>query len=395
MSRSSAHAAPGNGPFGRIRSWASSGWSKRKIALVGGSAVVIIGAASTGIVLASSGGSQAAVHPGASSTTTAPAASTSGAKTKTTTRPPPVDPHLCPLTGLRAPDGKDPDRPALAVKVGNDPAARPQSGLQDADIVFDTLAEGGIVRYIAVFQCHSSSDIGPIRSVRYDDWHVLQQFGHVDLAFVHGIDPDVNTVASLPWICDLDEFTHSNAYFSPPYRVAPEDTYTSTAALYSSCRDTGPPPALFTYSTAMPPGAGPLAGAQIVYNPDESDIVWRWSAAKQAWLHFYNDEGSLQPDIDDQGVQLRATNVVIEVVNITYGSQPETPGSTGDVQAQTTGRGTAYIMRGGKVIPCKWVRPALADITHYVNAKGSRISLQPGTTWVELVPTWAPISWTP
>jgi Protein of unknown function (DUF3048) N-terminal domain/Protein of unknown function (DUF3048) C-terminal domain len=362
---------------------------------VAGSAVIVVGAATTGIVLASTGGSQAAVHAGkGSTTTTTPATSTSSAKKKTTTTTPPLNPHLCPLTGLEAPGGVVPDRPALAVKVGNDPAARPQSGLQDADVVFDTLAEGGIVRYIAVFQCHSSSDIGPVRSVRYDDWHVLQQFGHVDLAFVHGIDPDVDTVASLHWICDLDDFSHSNDYFNPVGRYPPEDTYTSTAALYSSCPNTGKPPPLFTYSTAVPPGAGPLAAVQIVYNPDESDIVWRWSAARLAWLHFYNDDGYLQPDIDSQGVQLQATNVVIEKVNITYGTQEETPDSTGDVQAQTTGEGTAYIMRNGKVIPCKWVRPTLADITYYVNASGARISLQPGTTWVELVPTWAPVTWT-
>ncbi|HTT86353.1 MAG TPA: DUF3048 domain-containing protein, partial [Acidimicrobiales bacterium] len=73
---------------------------------------------------------------------------------------------VCPLTGQSAPGGQVPQRPALAIKVDNYPAARPQSGLNDADIVFEEPVEGGITRFVAVFQCQPASLVGPIRSAR-------------------------------------------------------------------------------------------------------------------------------------------------------------------------------------------------------------------------------------
>src|SRR5271163_2095848 len=77
--------------------------------------------------------------------------------TTTTTAPPPV----CPLTGEPAPGGSIPQRPAMAVKIDNYPAGRPQSGLDKADIIFEEPVEGGITRFAAVFQCQTSALIGP------------------------------------------------------------------------------------------------------------------------------------------------------------------------------------------------------------------------------------------
>src|SRR5581483_4111884 len=90
--------------------------------------------------------------------------------TTTTTKPPgsPNGPK-CPLTGRAAPSGKVPQRPALAVKVDNYSAARPQSGLDNADIVFEEPVEGGITRFVAIFQCQNAALVGPIRSARNID----------------------------------------------------------------------------------------------------------------------------------------------------------------------------------------------------------------------------------
>ena len=75
----------------------------------------------------------------------------------------------CPLSGVPAPTGGVPNRPAMAVKVDNYPTARPQSGLDKADIVFEQPVEGGITRYVAVFQCNDAFLIGPVRSARSID----------------------------------------------------------------------------------------------------------------------------------------------------------------------------------------------------------------------------------
>jgi len=102
-----------------------------------------------GVVLAavmSSGSTKGGTHSSTSTTL----------KTTTTTRPRAVvSSKVCPLTDLPAPGGKAPQRPALAVKIGNDFSSRPQSGLDQADIVYEEMAEGGITRYMAVFQCRT------------------------------------------------------------------------------------------------------------------------------------------------------------------------------------------------------------------------------------------------
>src|SRR5580698_834968 len=104
----------------------------------------------------------------------------------TTTTAPPTD---CPLTGAPAPPGGVPQRPALAVKVDNYPDARPQSGLDQADIVFDEPVEGGITRFAAVFQCQSPTLVGPIRSARAVDLQIMDQLSKPILVHVGGINP--------------------------------------------------------------------------------------------------------------------------------------------------------------------------------------------------------------
>jgi hypothetical protein len=379
----------GGGLRRRSRAHGGGGWgSPRRLALIGAGAVVLLGGIGVGgYVLASSKPAK-------------PAASNAHKpKPAPTTSVVPVTEPLhhtptCPLTGLPAPGGVVPQRPVLAVKVGNDPNARPQSGLENADIVFDTLAEGGITRYIAVYQCGNASAIGPIRSVRWDDWHILQMFGRADLAFVNGINPDIDTVASLPWICDLDEFESSGAYYQDPDRYPPESTYSSTAALWKACPK-GPAPApIFRYAPAVPGGAGPVKSVEINYSFD-ADVIWQWSAAHHAFLHFYRENGGVVADLDDQGQQLQATNVVIELVNIEYGPYEESPGGTGDVEAQLTGTGTAYVLRDGHIERGTWSHPSWSVAPVLTAADGKPMTLQPGNTWVELVPYSDSVTFTP
>jgi hypothetical protein len=371
------------GSQGRTRRHAKgSRWSGRRLALVGSSAAVILAGIGIGGYVLASNGKASSPPPRAKSHTPIKKKKTSTVKVVA------IHPQgpTCPLTGLPAPGGKVPQRPVLAVKVGNDPDARPQSGLEDADIVFDTLAEGGITRYIAVYQCGNASDVGPVRSVRWDDWHILQMFGRADLAFVHGIDPDVATVESLPWVCDLDAFAHYSLYTTDPNREAPEATYTSTAALWSGCPAGPAPPAIFQFSATPPATATRMTSAELNYSYD-ADVVWVWSPTHHAFLHFYRENGSLVPDMDDLGQQLQATNVVIEMVTLEYGPYEETPGSTGDVESQTAGSGgVAYVLRDGVIEKGTWSRPTWSDIATLTLADGKTMTLQPGQTWVEYVP---------
>jgi Protein of unknown function (DUF3048) N-terminal domain/Protein of unknown function (DUF3048) C-terminal domain len=292
-------------------------------------------------------------------------------------------PSRCPLTDVPAPGGKVPARPAVAVKVGNEPeGARPQSGLNEADIVFDTPAEGGIMRYVVVYQCDSASSIGPTRSVRWVDWHILQAFGHPILAFAGGIAPDVNTVEGLGWLTPADLLAGAqSAGVRITSRLAPDNLYTSTAALWSLARTTSPPQPVFSYSGALPSLATPASALSIDFSPG-TDVVWKWDQRSGTWLHTYSGV----TDIDALTSQpVTTTNIVVQIVHFTFGPYVESLGGSGDVESQTTGTGPGYLLRGGEAIRVVWHRATASSPWTFTDAAGRAVGLAPGRTWVEIL----------
>ena len=178
----------------------------------------------------------------------------------------------CPLTGLPAPGGQVPQRPALAYKVDNYPAARPQSGLTNADIVFEEPVEGGITRLVAVFQCQSANLVGPIRSARAIDVPILGQLGKPLFVHAGGINPVIGLVNAGNLFND-DVFTHASIVQHLPGRYAPYDTYASTSAAWAlNQSDTTPPAPLYTYSATAPDGdAGGIGGDRLL--GDQQQLV--------------------------------------------------------------------------------------------------------------------------
>jgi hypothetical protein len=292
--------------------------------------------------------------------------------------------HLCPLTGQRAGHGRVPARPAIGVKIGNDPASRPQSGLQAADIVYEEMAEGGITRYLALFQCRQVASLGPVRSVRWDDWHVLATYGHPILAFAGGILPWENVVAHLGWLHDANAFYYpaANAFHRTTNRVPPWNLYTSTEALWRlDPRVHTPPPMQFRYRSAPPKGSVRSSGVTVVGFASGSNVVWRWNPLHKAFERSYGST----PDRDASGQQLHATNVVVEVVRGVPG--PVESGVNGrEVESIIRGHGPAFVFTGGKVERGTWRTFRYGERPHLRFGDGRPMALEPGNTWVELVP---------
>jgi hypothetical protein len=344
------------------------------------------------VVTLSSGSPKTAGH----STTTS---TSSGATTTTGTHHHPVlVAHNCPLTGVPAPGGKVPQHPALAVKIGNDPNSRPQSGLDDADIVYEEMAEGGITRYMAVFQCQNAPLIGPIRSVRWDDWNMLQQYGHAILAYSGGIDPWMQVAASLPFIYNANGsiFPTANAYFryssstAPADQGAPYNYYSSTVALWKLFpKVTKPPPQLFKFSKAVPASATPVASASVDFS-ESSPVVWHWSTTIHKWLRYYDTT----PDTDPSGHQFQATDVIIQIVPTSPGPYSESGADSPDVESHMIGTGKAYVLRNGMIEKGTWSRPGPYSITKFTFPNGKPMRLYPGNVWYELVPDYCTVSFT-
>jgi hypothetical protein len=294
-------------------------------------------------------------------------------------------PPVCPLTGLRPPGGKIPQRAALAVKVENLPEARPQWGLDKADIVFEEPVEGGITRFIAVYQCHTAPRIEPVRSGRLVDVQILQPLGKILFAYSGAIDPVIEAVDSPGSLLqDVGADKAGGAYSRDPTRYEPHNLETSTAALYSAAATFGysekPPPPIFTYGKKAPGGT---PASQVNLDLPLDVTTWTWHRDTGLWYRSYSDTGlAMQGD----GDQIAASNVVVMLVHEYPTQYVEDATGAHENELTLTGSGPAWVFRDGAQFYGKWERPTLSQAAYFVETNGTRVTLTPGNTWEELVP---------
>jgi hypothetical protein len=273
----------------------------------------------------------------------------------------------------------------VAVKIENLPQARPQWGLDKADIVFEEPVEGGITRFIAVYQCHSAARIEPVRSGRLVDPQILEPLGRILFAYSGAIQPAIDEIDSpRSLLYDVGADKVGGAYWRDPNAYSPHNLETSTSALYAAAKalgypDKGPTP-IFSYGRAAP-GGTPAAAVNIY---DQLDVTtWTWRPSTGVYDRSYSDTG---PALQGDGVQITASNVIVMLVHEYPTPWPED--ATGALENELTlkGSGPAWVFRDGAQFYGYWERPFLDDPTVFYEANGTRITLTPGGTWVELVP---------
>ncbi|HEX9313922.1 MAG TPA: DUF3048 domain-containing protein, partial [Actinomycetota bacterium] len=145
---------------------------------------------------------------------------------------PPPPPPTCPLTGVTG--GSVPTRPALAIKVENAPESRPSVGLDAADVIYEEPVEGGITRFVVVYQCHDAARVEPVRSVRQADPYLVNQSGKSLFGNASGSPPSLEALASAVkagWLVDVG-YSTGGGYIRDGGRASPHNLYTSTQALY-------------------------------------------------------------------------------------------------------------------------------------------------------------------
>jgi hypothetical protein len=270
------------------------------------------------------------------------------------------------------------------VKVENLPEARPQWGLDHADIVFEEPVEGGITRFIVLYQCYGAPRIEPVRSARFVDLDILKPLGRILFAYSGAIQPVIDAVDSSPLLDDIGADRAGGAYTRDPTRVEPHNLETSTAALYSAAATFGyhpkPPAPYFTYGP-LPEGGQRLGAVNIAFALDTT--TWSWGVRSQRWFRSYSDTGrAMQGD----NVQLSAANVVILHVHEYPTGYVEDPTGSHENQLVLTGSGPAWVLRNGQEFQGTWKRPTLAQPATFVESDGTQITLTPGNTWEELVP---------
>ena len=277
------------------------------------------------------------------------------------------------LTGVEIPKELN-QLPTTAVQIENSPDARPQSGLYDAGIVTEAIAEGGITRFNAIFMEASPERIGPIRSLRP---YYIDFFWPYDAAIVHagGSGQALAEVVALG-LKDIDHGANGGTFYRDSNRFAPHNLYSSRAKLLETQRARGYGTSTFTglVRKAEKKAEAPTARAvnvnisSFLYNPR-----FDYDAASNSYLRSQAGK----PHMDENGKQINPKVVVVLVMSHSYAGIYSVYG--------TVGSGKAYIFQDGTVTEGIWEKTARNAQIRFGDANGAPIGLNPGQTWMTLV----------
>jgi len=303
--------------------------------------------------------------------------------------------YYSPLTGLEVPDEAATKQPVTAIMLENSPDARPQSGLKEAGVVYEAIAEGGITRFLALYQESKPELIGPVRSLRpyYVDWAAPYD---ASIAHIGGSYKALQEVRNGNYR-DIDQFFNADTYWRSTDRYAPHNVYTNFKNLDELNNKKG-------YKTSTFNG---FPREKVTKNP-ETNIK------------------------KDQKIYPTATNIDITIssatynVNYTYdaennnykrsqGGEPHTDREKGQItpdvaiaikiptelgfedgyreQMQTTGSGEAYIFQNGVAIQGTWKKVGTKDQIQFLDKEGKVIKLVRGQTWITAIPTDQTVVW--
>lgn len=337
----------------------------------------------------SDGRNTAATTATASSTSVAPG--TTAAPTSTDSTAPPTTGEapgtttpgttptgpVYPLTGLPVTDSAAAARPALVVKIDNNAAARPQNGLNEADIVFEEIVEIQ-TRFAIVLQSQGSDPVGPIRSGRTQDIALLGSFNHPLFTWSGGNARVTDAISASDMVnlsAQIGSVYRSGGFYRSNDKAVPHNLYAQSSALWSLApAGSAPPPQQFTY---LQPGRQPSgeSSSGVDLDMDTLKVGWTWDAGKGAYLRTSDGK----PHNDAVSGQVSASNVIVMTVEY----RPS-PADVRSPEAQTLGSGEVLVFTGGKVIRGTWQRADRLQPISLKDASGAVIPLTPGRTWVEL-----------
>ncbi len=309
----------------------------------------------------------------------------------------PPEPTTVPsrLTGVQIEPSLN-ERAVTGVMIENSIDARPQAGLEEADIVFEAIAEGGITRFLALYQESKPGKLGPIRSAR--PYYVRWAAGF-DAAYAHvgGSGEALGLIGSL----GLKDLPYDGTHFDRvSYRYAPHNVYTSMDRLDALKQSRG-------YHTSNFKGYAYLEPSEdadkveieldteeteqvdkVSTTPKASNISFNISGPQYNTSYTYNPESKSydrimagQPHTDEvSGKQISPTAVIALIT--TYGYHPDGVHS----QYATIGSGRAIIFQNGEVFEAKWSKTADKEPLVFTNAAGEPFEFQPGQKWITAIP---------
>ena len=286
-----------------------------------------------------------------------------------------------PLTGVEV-EKAVAERPITGVVVENHQNARPQSGLSQAGVVYEALAEGGITRFLAFFLEQRPDPIGPVRSLRtyFVDWAL-----EFDAPVAHvGGNADALDIVQPLGMKDMNEFSHAGAFWRSSDRFAPHNMYTNSDRLdqlqqaLGFFKPAGFKPSPRKKDTPAKQVSAPVVGLNYSYGGFE--VEYRYDAGGNDYLRFMAGG----PHIDrNSNQQIRVKNVVVQYMPTSYGF---TRIGEATVMMGTPGSGKAVVFRDGLAIEGTWSKSNHRERTKLTDAGGKPIKLNRGSTWYSIMP---------
>lgn len=281
-----------------------------------------------------------------------------------------------PLTGRQVESAEVAARPVTGIMIENSPESRPQSGLYQADMVYEAIAEGGITRFLAVYQESQPDRIGPIRSARpyYVDYiaGLDGSFGHV------GGSPEALQDIKTLNIKDLDQFYNADAYSRISGKAAPHNVYSDFSKLNALNTSKGYTSSKFTgfVRKADVPQTPTASSISLILSGPRYDAQFNYDQASNSYLR--SQAGAAHKD-EPTGKQINPKVVVALVTN--KANDPD--GYHTDYS--TVGSGKVFVFQDGIVSEGTWTKADRKASMQLSDMNGLPLKLNAGQTWLTLV----------
>lgn len=295
--------------------------------------------------------------------------------TSTYVAPPPIS--LTPLTGQVIAAGTVLG-PSLAAKIDNHVDARPQVGLEHTDLVFEELVEGGLTRYVAVWQSDVPAEIGPIRSIRPMDPDIVSPLGGI-IAYSGGQGrfvramKDTNVYNAIHGQPDTED-----VMFRTNTKKSPHNVLVRAPELIAMHADIVAPAQQFAFAPDAVASTGAREGTPytVIALRFGAPSTPFWTLDAASGRYFRSQAGAADPD--SAGGQLSAANVIVVRVPVRNdGGVPKT---------ELIGSGEAWVSSAGGTVHATWSKGSRTDPIRLVDDTGTVVRLAPGNSWIELVP---------
>lgn len=285
-----------------------------------------------------------------------------------------------PLTGLPMDVKYEKQRP-FAVMIENEYHARPQSGLSNAPVVYEALAEGGITRFLAIFLGQELDEIGPIRSARP---YFLDYAMEYDGVYIHyGASPQAYADIKKLKIDDIDGIYDRITFWRDHSRREPHNAYSSTPNMLKASEKRGYMKPVdiqawdFNDGDVAPAGET-LENFKLTYFSNYS-VSYKYDMTKKAYERYINGKPHTERKT---GEPIFVKNIIVQYVNARVVDK------VGRLEMDTTGSGKGYYISDGYWEKITWKKNTRSARTIYTLADGTELKINPGNTWIQIMPPW-------